>query len=236
VIATLVNALAVIAGSLLGLLFHSRIGDSLKKVVFTGAGIISLVLGMKMAFESTRIVFLALALIAGGFLGEWLDIEGAILRFGDWLRTRFARGDGDSGSDFAYGFLDASVIFCVGAMALVGSIKAGLEGDYELLLTKSVLDGFVAMMFAAALGLGVAFASLSVLAYQGGLTLAAGLLRPVVTELVLGELTGIGGCLVVMIGINLLGLGKIKTANYLPALLIIVALLALEGLFPTGLL
>jgi uncharacterized protein len=242
VIATIINCLAVIAGALVGLAFHRKVNEGMKSLVFAGAGIISLVLGMKMAFESSRIVYLALALIAGGFAGEALNIEGAILRLGEFLKRRFASrssgasaataADVPSSHDFAYGFLNASVIFCVGAMALVGSFKAGAQGDYELILTKSVLDGFVAMILAAALGIGVAFSSLAVLAYQGTLTLLARFLQPLATPLVLGELTGLGGCLVVMIGINLLGLARLKTANFLPGLVIIAALLAVEALIP----
>ena len=233
-IATVINCLAVVAGAVLGLLAGRRISEDLKTVVFTGAGIISVVLGMKMAFESDRIVYLALSLILGGFVGEALKIEGGILALGDWLKHRFSRAD-DDGRDFAYGFLNSSVIFCVGAMALIGSFKAGVEGDYELLLTKSVLDGFVAVIFAAALGAGVVFSALTILVYQGSLTLLASLLQPLATETVLAELTGVGGCLVVMIGINLLGLSRIKTANFLPALLVVLALLGTESVLPFSL-
>jgi len=241
-IATVVNCLAVVFGAVLGLAFHHKISDGMKTLVFTGAGIVSLMLGMKMAFESSRIVYLALALIAGGFAGEALDIEGAILRLGEFLNRRVARRaapaaaaePGASPHEFAYGFLNASVIFCVGAMALIGSFKAGVEGDYELILTKSVLDGFMAMILAAAMGVGVAFSALAVLAYQGTLTLLARFLQPYASPLVLAELTGLGGCLVVMIGINLLGLSKLKTANFLPGLLIIVILLAIETVLPAG--
>lgn len=241
-IATIVNCLAVLVGALIGILFHRRVSEGLKALVFTGAGIISLVLGMKMAFASSRIVYLALALIAGGLAGEALDIEGAILRLGELLKRSFARGGpaaseaacGAPSREFAYGFLNASVIFCVGAMALIGSFKAGVEGDYELILTKSVLDGFMAMILAAAMGVGVAFSALAVLVYQGTLTLLARFLQPYASPLVLGELTGIGGCLVVMIGINLLGFARLKTANFLPGLLIIVVLLRIEALLPAG--
>ncbi len=237
-IATIVNSVAIALGALAGFLFHRRISESLKTIVFTGAGIVALVLGMKMAFETTRIVFLALSLILGGFVGEWLNIEGTILKLGEWLKKRVSPGQGDPehSHDFAHGFLDASVLFCVGAMALIGSFKAGVEGDYALLLTKSVLDGFVAIILAAALGIGVAFSALSVLVYQGSLTLLAQVLQPLVTDLVLSELTGLGGCMVVMIGINLLGLTKIKTANYLPGLLIVLLLIALESVVPAGVL
>jgi uncharacterized membrane protein YqgA involved in biofilm formation len=231
-IATFINTAAVILGALLGFLLHSRIGEPMRKVVYGGAGVVSLVLGIKMSLETGRIVYLALALILGGIIGEALHIEGGILKIGSFLKRRFARSD-DSESDFAYAFLNASVIFCVGAMTLVGSFKAGAEGDYELLLTKSVLDGFMAIILSAALGIGVAFAAVTVLAYQGALTLLSGLLRPYATDLVLAELTAVGGALVIMIGINLLGMAKLKTANFLPALILMILLIALETLFPS---
>lgn len=226
-IATIVNALAVVAGSLVGLLLHRRIRDSFKTVVFIGAGLTSLVIGIQMAMSSTRIVFLALSLIIGGILGTWWRIEDGILSLGDALKRTFARGD--DGKDFASGFLNASVLFCVGAMALVGSFRAGAEGNYDLIFTKSVLDGFMAVVFTAAMGIGVIFSALSIFVYQGLLTIAAVWLKPLVSAGLLRELTGAGGALVIMIGINLLGLAKLKTANFLPALLLVVVFVVGEG-------
>jgi uncharacterized membrane protein YqgA involved in biofilm formation len=229
-IATLVNCATVIIGSLIGLILHRRINDSFKQVVYVGAGMISTILGIKMGLVTTRIVFMALALILGGILGEWWNVEGGILRLGELLKKRFAKRE--SGKDFAGGFLNASVIFCVGAMTLVGAFKAGAEGDYQLIFTKSVMDGFMAIMLTAAMGVGVAFSAITILVYQGGITLLAGVLQPLVNELLLAELTAVGGVLVIMIGLNLLGLAKLKTANYIPALLLTIGLVALEPLLP----
>ena len=229
-IATVVNALAVLLGSLLGLLLHGRIRESFKAIVFIGAGLTTIVIGVQMALAGSRIVLLALSLIIGGILGEWWRIEDGILALGGALKKTFAKKE--TGRDFAYGFLDASVLFCVGAMTLIGSFKAGAEGDYALILTKSVLDGFMAIVLTAALGVGVAFSAIPILVYQGGLTLAAVWLKPLVSEALLKELSGVGGALVLMIGINLLGLAKLKTANFLPSLLLIVGFVALLGLFP----
>ncbi len=226
-IATFVNAAAVIIGSLVGLLLHARIKESFRTVVYTGAGITTVIIGVQMALNSSKIVFLALSLIIGGILGTWWRIEEGILSLGDMLKRTFAKGD--DGRDFAFGFLSASVLFCVGAMALVGSFKAGAEGSYDLILTKSVLDGFMSIVFTAAMGIGVAFSALSVLVYQGILTLAAGWLKPLVSDLLLKELTGVGGALVLMIALNLLGVAKPKTANYLPALILIALFVAGEG-------
>ncbi len=225
-IATFVNCATVIAGSLLGLLLHRKIKEEFRTIIYIGAGLISLILGMKMAFESSKIVFLALSLILGGILGAWWNVEGGILKFGEFLKRTFARRS--EGSSFAYGFLNASVLFCVGAMTLVGAFKAGAQGDYDLILTKSVMVGFMAIVLTAAMGIGVAFSAVTILVYQGGLTLGASLLEPVVSNALLAELTGTGGALVIIIGINLLGLREIKTANFLPALIIITVLVSLE--------
>jgi uncharacterized membrane protein YqgA involved in biofilm formation len=240
--ATIVNCLAVMLGALLGIVFAGRIKDAFRQVVFDGAGVATLVIGVSMSLRSGRIIYLAIALIAGGILGTFLNIDGAILRFGVFLERLTLRrrpsaqavgstseaSDGRSSWDFGHGFLNSSVLFCVGAMALVGSFRAGTEGDYTLILTKSVLDGFMAILLAAAMGPGVAFSALPVLIYQGLLTLGAGFLKPFVSELMLNELTGIGGALVLMIGLNLLGLKKIKTADFLPSLVLIVIFVLLD--------
>ena len=247
-IATVVNACAVLVGSLLGLLLRTKIKDSFKTIVQIGAGTSSLIIGIKMALTGQKIVYLALSLIIGGILGEWWRIENGILALGERLKrfaparmsaqasaggsVRGATGDTAAvNSEFGYGFLNASVLFCVGAMALVGSFKAGAEGNYELIFTKSVMDGFMAIVLTAAMGIGVGFSALSVLVYQGILTIAAVWLAPLVSETLLKELTGVGGALVIMIGINLLGLAKLKTANFLPALLLMVIFVVGEGWF-----
>lgn len=255
-IATIINALAVLFGSLLGLLLGGKISDKYRTIVFDGAGITTVIIGLSMALASQRIIYLALALIIGGLIGSVIDIDGAILRFGAFLESmtlkkkksptsknrddvvstepvvpsdptesedkESAAVDHRSGWDFGHGFLNASVLFCVGAMALLGSFKAGTDGDYTLILTKSILDGFMAILMTAAMGPGVAFSALPIFVYQGLLTLAAQWVKPMVSPLMLSELTGAGGAMVLMIGFNLLSIKSIKTANFLPALLLIV--------------
>jgi uncharacterized protein len=227
---TIVNCIAIIAGSIAGILFSRKITEEISIMLSSAAGVITLILGFQMAFKVQNVIYLALSLIVGGLLGSWWDIDGKILSLGRFLEHQFkpkndkqSRGELKNGnSRFAYAFLNASVLFCVGAMAIVGSFKAGTEGDYTMLYTKSVLDGFMAIVFSAAMGIGTAFSALSILIYQGLLTLLSVLVKPWVTEQLIAELTGIGGAFVIMIGINLLDLKKIKTANYLPALIIII--------------
>jgi uncharacterized membrane protein YqgA involved in biofilm formation len=219
-LATVINALAIITGSIIGLLLKKGLPKRFEQAVFTAAGITSLVVGIQMAMKTGHVLAFAIALILGGLVGTAIGIEDAILRLGERLKARFARNE--EGGSFALGFLNASVLYCAGAMAIVGSFKAGTEGDYALILTKSVLDGAMSIIFASALGVGVAFSALSVFVYQGVLTLASVWLKPFVSDLMLAEVTGIGGGLVIMIGLGLLDIRKLKTADFIPALLFTV--------------
>ena len=227
-IATIVNCAAVLIGSLIGLLFNKRITEKFKTVIYTGIGMFTLVIGVMMALETTRILFVGLSVVAGGLLGSWWKVEGGILKLGERLQSRFGGAEQGEGGTFALGFLNASVLFCVGAMTIVGSFRAGAEGNYDLILTKSVMDGFMAILLSAAMGPGVAFSVVAILVYQGGLTLLAGLISPYVSDLVLSELSGTGGILVMMIGLNLLRLKDIKTGDFLPALGVILAFALIE--------
>ncbi len=235
-IAVFVNCIAIIIGSLIGIIFSKRISDNLSRVVQTGSGVVTMVIGIEMALVYENIIFLAMAIIAGGILGSWMDIDGKILLLGDALgklvlRKKHSQGQQELGSsNFAYGFLNASVLFCVGAMAILGSIKAGIDGDYTIIFTKSVLDGFMAIVFAAALGIGTAFSALTVLVYQGALILLSGLVAAYTNDVLLAELGATGGILIIMIGVNLMGLAKIKTANYLPALVLSVVFVVVKDL------
>lgn len=215
-LATVINALAIVAGSLVGLLLKKGLSKRFETAIFTAAGITTLVIGIQMALKTSHILAFALALIAGGLVGTTIKIEDAVLSFGERLKNRFTHGDSSGG--FALGFLNATVLYCSGAMAIIGSFKAGTERDFSILLTKSILDGTISILFASAMGPGVAFSAISVLVYQGLLTFASIWLKPYVTPLMLAELTGIGGAFVLMIGLNLLDIKKLKTGDFLPAL------------------
>ncbi len=236
-LATIINAIAVILGTALGLVAKKGLPERAREMTFDATGVISLVIGVSMAVKTEHVLAFAISLIAGGLIGSALGIEDAIKRLGEAIKRRFVRSspEGEAGEGtqgFAYGFLNASVLFCVGAMTIVGSFKAGAEGDYGLILTKSVMDGVVAIMFASAMGIGVGFSALSILVYQGALTLAAAWVKPYVTAPMLAELSAAGGALVMMVGVNLLGLKKIRTGDFLPALAIIVALSFLFDAIP----
>lgn len=230
-LAVFVNCFAVIAGGLAGCLLTKKITPSFSDIVMTAAGIVTLVMGFQMAFTYNSIICLVLCLIVGGLIGEWIDIDGAILKLGDAIEGLFKKksdqnadeaADQKSEKNFAFAFLNASVLFCVGAMAILGSFKAGIDKDYTIIFTKSILDGFMAIVFAGTMGVGTIFSAASIFVYQGLLTLLAQFIAPFVNELLLTELTACGGAMICMIGLNLLGLKKIKTANYLPGLLLVV--------------
>ncbi len=234
-IAVLVNCASVIAGSLVGLIFCKKINDSLSDIVCCGAGVVTMVIGFQMAFQYKSIVILALSVIMGGIIGSWLDIDGKILALGKFLEKKFGKKEEqNSKQNFAYAFLNSSVLFCVGAMAVLGSFNAGINKDYTLIFTKSILDGFMAIVFAAAMGIGTAFSAITVFVYQGLLTLCSTWIAPYVTEEMLTELSAVGGAAIVMIGMNLLKLRTIKTANYLPAIILAVVFVIIKNAFIPG--
>ena len=235
-LAVFVNCGAILVGSLIGLIFAKKITAACSVAFSTAAGIIVLVLGVKMALEYQNIIFLTLSLIIGGLLGTVLDCDGKILQFGSFLERKLLRRntvteDEHSGKNFAHAFLDASVLFCVGGMSIIGSIQAGVEADYTTIFTKSILDGFMAIVFCSAMGVGTAFSIIPLFLYQGALTLASTVIAPHIGDAMLAEITAIGGCLIIMIAINLLELKNIKTANFLFAIFIVPIFYILEPYF-----
>ena len=227
-IATIINALAVIIGSALGLFFKSKIKSEFKTIVMTSSGLITLALGLGMAFDSPDTLASLFSLILGGFAGTAMRIEDRVLSLGE----RFApKGEGEDMS-FGVGFLNSSLLFCSGAMSIVGSIDAGTVGNYDLILIKSVMDGFMAVVFAAAYGKGVFLSAATIIVYQGFFTLAGGFLSPLLGEEGIAIISAVGGYLLVMLALSLLELKKIKTGNFLPALVFAPILLYLFSYLP----
>lgn len=221
-LAVFINVAAVVVGSLLGLAFGRKISEQIKALIMTSAGLVTLLIGLQMAWKGQRILYVLLSLLFGGLIGHALNIEGGILKLGDKLK-RLVPGSRQDGG-FAQGFLAASLLFCVGAMSILGSFQAGTTDKMDIILVKSVMDGFMAAVLTGALGAGVGFAALTVLVYQGALTLAAGWIKPWVDvhPLVLSEVTSVGGLMVAMIALNLLELRKVPTGNFLPSLVVAV--------------
>lgn len=229
---TIINIATVLAGSILGLIFGSRIPDKLKEAVIAGMGLFTAAMGIQMFLKTENPLIVLGALIIGTLLGEWWRIEDGLHKLGEFLEQKFSREEDDGSNKFVRGFLTASLLFCVGPMTILGSIQDGLTGDYNLLAVKSVLDGFASIAFASTLGIGVAFSSLIILVYQGGISLLAGQLNAIVNASMMNELTAAGGVLLMGVGIsNLLEIKKIRVGNMLPALLVAPLIVWILGLF-----
>lgn len=211
---TLVNVAAVLAGSGIGLLVGRRLPERLTRVAFQGIGLFSLAIGMSMAIRTANWLVVVFAIVPGALVGELIDIDRHLNRFGEFLKRRLRLG----GARFSEGMVAAFLLFCMGSMTVLGAIEEGLGRAPNLLLAKSVLDGFASVALAATFGVGVAFSALPLLVYQGGLTLAAGSLQAVLADAVVNEVSAVGGLLLVGLGINILGIGKLKVINMLPAL------------------
>ncbi len=235
-IATLINCGLILLGSLLGLLLRDRISSRFTAIVTQCLALCVLGIGFSSAIGTKNTLCVIVCLVVGSLLGEALRIEERLDDFGNFLRSRLIRG-GETHSRFTEGFVTASVLFCVGAMAVMGSIEAGVNGNYSILISKSVIDGITAITFAAAMGIGVAFSAIPILIYQGGLTLLAGFVAAFLTDSMIIEMSAVGGIIIVGIGINMLGFTskKLKVGNMLPAiflpLLYLPAETGLSGLF-----
>ena len=211
---TLVNTGAVIVGSLIGMAAGRRLPERLKTIMMQCLGLATILIGLQMALSEKDVIPTIGCLLLGALTGELLNIEKAIEGLGEWLKTR-ARSDS---STFVEGFVTTSLLYVTGAMVIVGSIQDGTTGDATTLYIKSMLDGVASIAFASTLGIGVAFAALSVLCVQGALTLLASQLTFLQQPAVLGAITATGGLLIVAIGFNLLNMAKIRIGNLLPAL------------------
>lgn len=221
----LANVAAVILGGGLGLLLGGRVSDRLQRTMTQGLALCILLIGLDGALGDTDTIGAIVCMVLGALIGEGLDIESRLEALGQWAQRRM-RG---RGSNVAQGFVAASLLFCVGAMAVVGSLDAGLSGRYDTLLAKSMLDGVSALLLSATLGAGVLLSAAVVLLYQGGIALLAGLLQPVLSEAVVALMSGTGGLLIARLALNMLGVPKIKVGNLLPAIFLPMAYVPLVG-------
>ena len=224
-IAVFVNMISVLIGSFIGLIFKNKLSKRYENPVFVAAGIISLTIGISMAITTKHILIFAVSIMLGGVAGTFCKIEEKIEYFGEFLKSKFTIKE--NSGNFALEFLTSSILFCSGSMSILGSFQAGTQGVYDLIFTKSVIDGFVAIFMSAVYGAGVAFSIMSIFVYQGALTILSSFLEPYVSETMLTEVSAVGGATVMMIGINLLKMAKIKTGDFLPALVFAVILVLL---------
>jgi uncharacterized membrane protein YqgA involved in biofilm formation len=235
VVGTFINVGTVLAGTVIGTSIGPRLPERIQQRVLAGLGMITLVIGTDLALawgredtsQSTPLYVLA-GVLLGGIVGEAIGIERWLERAGDYAQQRLSRSEGSTVSE---GFVDASLLFCVGSLTVVGSIQDGLTGDYQTLATKAVLDGFAAVALSATLGWGVGLAAVTVLVVQGGITLLAGFFDDVLVGEALQVMTSAGGITIIGIALKLLDLKDVKVGNFLPALVIAPALVGLVNLF-----
>ena len=218
-IGTLINCAAIIAGSLFGLLLRRGMKDSMSKTVMQGVGMSVILIGVTGAIKTGNTLLVILSMVIGGVLGAWIDIDSKMNQHGAWAQKKLTRGD-DENNTFAKGFVTASLVYCVGAMAVVGSLDSGIRGDHSTLIAKAALDGITAIIFSSSLGIGVMLSAVPVLIYQGTIALLGTAIAPLLSDVVITEMSSVGGLLIMGIGVNMLLNTEIKVANLLPAILI----------------
>jgi uncharacterized membrane protein YqgA involved in biofilm formation len=238
---TIVNCLAVIAGAAVGLLIKGGLPRRFEETVLSAVGMAVIFIGLGGALSGFLVIesgalatrytmMMVLALVLGAVVGELLDIEKRLDGLGGRIKARMP--EKLAGNSFVEGFVTASMLFCVGAMAIVGALEDGLNGNYAILFAKSLLDGISSVIFAASLGFGVAVSAVPILVYQGGITLLAQLLRPLLTDALIRQMSCIGSILITAIGINMIFGKKIKVGNLLPAIFFPAVFALLRSIFP----
>jgi len=210
---TIVNALSILVGGLIGSLFKNKISDKYNETIMKALGLCVIVIGLKSALLVNNILLLIICVTLGTLIGEVINIEKGIENVGAWLESKISSRNG-----LANGFVTASLVFCVGAMSIMGSLESGLSKNYSILYAKSLLDGIFAIIFSSSLGIGVCFSAISVFIYQGIITLTASLMKQFLITSVVNEMSAVGGLLIVAIGANMLDIKRIKVGNMLPAI------------------
>jgi uncharacterized protein len=218
---TLVNTLAVIVGSGIGLLLHNRFPENIRKISFQGIGLCTVVIGLQMAFTiegPEDMLIIIFSILIGGITGEAINVEYYFNKLGDFVKKRI----GSSNERFTEGLITSFLLFCVGSLTILGALEEGLRGDPSLLYTKSVLDGFGSAFLSSVYGVGVLVSAVPLFIYQGSLTWMASFLQDYVSDFVLDQVSATGGVMILGLGINLLEIKQIKISNLLPALLVVV--------------
>ena len=214
---TIVNSIAVIVGCLVGLVVKGRLNEKISITVMQGLALCTLYIGISGALKGENTLIMILSVAIGALIGEIIDIDKRLNNLGEYLESKF-NGKKESNVSIAEGFVSASLLFCVGAMAIVGSLESGLSGNHNTLFTKYILDGISSIIFTSSLGIGVIFSSVAVFIYQGGITLGAGLLSGILNDMVIANMSAVGGLLIAGLAFNMLGVTKMRIANLLPAI------------------
>ncbi len=224
---TIVNAAAIVAGSLIGLLFKKGFSKKIADAVMTGLALCVLYIGVSGALEGQHVLAVILSMVVGGIVGTLLDLDARLKKLGDRIEARMKHG---AQTGFSNGLVTASLLYCVGAMAILGALASGLRGDHSILYTKSLLDFISAIVLAATLGMGVAFSAVPVLLYQGLITILAQFVAPALNDAAVADMTCTGSLLLIALGLNMLGVTKIKVMNYVPGIFLALGFSALMAL------
>ena len=221
-IGTIINVLAILAGSALGLLLRRGMRQEVADTVMQGLGLSVLLIGVQGMIQTGNVLLVILSMVFGGIVGSLLQIEKRMNDLGAYAQRKLVRAndEGGGGNDFANGFVTASLVFCIGAMAVVGSLNSGIRGDHSTLIAKAALDGVAAALFAGTMGIGVMLSAVPVLLYQGSIALLGNAIAPFLSDAVVLEMSAVGGLLIVGLGVNMLLKQQIKVANLLPAIFI----------------
>lgn len=210
---TIVNALTVVVGSFVGLLFRGGIPDKYNDTVMKSIALAVVLIGLMGALETQDVMLVIISLAIGSILGEYLCIEDNLDRLGQWIESKTGKKEGG----IAKGFVTASLLFCVGSMSIVGALEGGLTGNHETLFAKSVIDGISSIVFTSTMGIGVMFSAVAVFLYQGFIVVTSSFMKDFLTEPVIREMSAIGGLLIMAIGFNILEFKRLKIGNMLPA-------------------
>lgn len=226
---TIINAGLILLGSFVGLLFKNRISPRFSATITQGLSLCVIFIGISSAIRTADTLCMILCMVFGILIGEAVDIEKRLDQLGETLRDKLHQ-EGE-GNRFTEGFVTASLLYCIGSMAVMGALQAGIYKDYSVLISKGVLDGITSITFAAAMGVGVAFSVLPILVYQGGMTLLFAAVGPVLGDATVVEMSAVGGAIIFAIGMNMLGMGKVKlkVGNMLPAIFLPVVYLPISA-------
>ncbi|WP_163337563.1 DUF554 domain-containing protein [Desulfopila sp. IMCC35008] len=227
---TIVNSIAIICGSMVGLLLSKGIPEKYKEIILSAVSLSVILIGVKSALVTDKMMIVIFSMVLGAIMGEALAIEKRLEDLGRFLEQKMAKVSSDT-SSFGRGFVTASLVFCVGSMAIVGSLESGLTGNHQTLLAKSVLDGVISIVFASAMGVGVMFSSVAVFLYQGLITMTAMVMKSYLVPETISQMTSVGGLLIVVIGTNMLKVTNIRVGNLIPAIFLPLLYYCLQQLF-----
>lgn len=220
----IVNAVTIVICTLVGKFLVKGLNERYENIIKKAIGLAIIYIGIAGALENQRVMLLILSLVIGSIIGEWIDIDKGMNKLGNWAENKLGFKEGN----FSKGFVNASLLFCTGSMAIVGAMDSGLQGNHEMLYAKSILDGVISIVFASSMGIGVAFAAIPVLLYEGAIALGAGLIKDLLTDEIIREMSAVGSLLIAAIGFNFLEVKEIKVANMIPAIFLPWLFIAVE--------